>query len=223
VVSHTGSSEPLFLTFITLSLSFYFSQKHSASALTAALAMATRPQGALLGLGYLALALYDLFRSRDLKGVFNRYWVYLSIPATFLLICAYYLRQTGDFWAFFASISIFNHFAPTLFPTFNFGAPNIETFWHEGSVLYYLIYGYAIVKLLALKQFKLALLTLVFYLPLLTLQHTDISRYALSLLPMTIIAFHELLSRRDFLITVLLLLPATIMYGADFIQHNRAP
>ncbi len=223
VVSHTGSSEPFFLTFFTLSLATYKQKRFLASAGWAALAMATRPQGALIGVGYASLALYDYLQSRNMHLVIKKYIYYLSIPISFLLVCLYYQRQTGDFWAFFSSISIFHHFSPTLFPSFHFGAPNIETFWHEGNVIYYIFYAYSISKLVTTKNYQLAIFATIFYIPLLFLQHSDISRYSLTLLPTAIVAFNDLISRKDFIGTLILLFPATIMYGSDFIQFNRAP
>lgn len=223
IVSHTGSSEPLFLLFLTLSLAF-FARRHSpASAIFASLALATRPQGALLGVGYAVVALISLIKTRDLIAVIKRFWPYLLMPITLIFIFVYYQQQTGDFWAFFRAISIFHHFSPTLFPTFHFGAPNIETFWHEVNVIYYLLYAYVITRLFARTDKTYAILALCYYLPLLFLQHTDISRYSLSLLPFMFVAFHSLFSRRDFFLTALLLLPAVILYSSDFIQYNRAP
>jgi len=222
IVSHTGSSEPLFLLFTTLSLTFFVRRQHWLAALLASLALATRPQGALLGVGYALVALYELSKTHQLKKIIKDYLPYLLIPITLILIFTYYQRQTGNFWAFFSAISIFNHFAPTLFPSLHFGAPNIETFWHEANVLYYGLYLYAIIKLFEQKYIHFALMALVFYLPLLFLQHSDISRYSLSLLPFAWVAFHEYLSRKNLLLTAILLLPAIIMYSSDFIQYNRA-
>lgn len=223
IVSHTGSSEPLFLMFMTFSLGFFVKKQALSSALFSCLALLTRPQGALLGLGYGLVAVYELLQTRNLKAVLTRFTPYLLLPLTLILIFLYYQHQTGDFWAFYSSISIFHHFAPTLFPTFHYGAPNVETFWHEINVFYYFIYLYALIRLWKDGHAHFALLGLVFYLPLLTLQHTDISRYSLSLLPFAWVAYYRFLSRRGVLLSLLLLLPAVILYSADFIQHNRAP
>lgn len=223
IVSHTGSSEPLFFFLVITSLLFYFRRSPWASAAMAALAMLTRPQGALLGLAYLFIASIDLYHSKDLRLIFHRYGPYLLIPLSLLGVFWFYLWQTGDFWAFFSAISIFHHFKFTLFPTFNYGAPNIETFWQEGSVLYYFLYLSAIIKLFFEKRWQLGVLGIIFYLPLLFLQHEDISRYALPLMPLAFIAFAKVVSTRSFNLAAFLSAPAIFFYATNFVLYNRAP
>lgn len=223
VVSHTGSSEPLFFFFVISSLLFYFRRAPWASGALSALAMLTRPQGALLGLAYLFIALITLLRTRALTPVLRRYSPYLLIPLSLLGVFYFYFRQTGDFWAFFSAISIFHHFRLTLFPTFNFGALNIETFWQEGSVLYYFLYLVSIIRLLKGKTWQLGVLGIIFYLPLIFLQHEDISRYALPLMPLAFIAFSGVVATRSFSLAALLTSPAIFLYATNFILYNRAP
>lgn len=223
IVSHTGSSEPLFFFLLVGSLLFYFRRSPWISAIFAALAMLTRPQGALLGLAYLIIAVINLARTRELTPVLRRYSPYLLIPLALLGVFYFYFRQTGDFWAFFSAISIFHHFKLSLFPTFNYGAPNIETFWQEGSVLYYFLYLVSIIRLLRGKTWQLGVLGIIFYLPLLFLQHEDISRYALPLIPLAFIAFSKVVATRSFNLATLLSTPAIFLYATNFILYNRAP
>ncbi|MFH1244016.1 MAG: hypothetical protein V1487_00370 [bacterium] len=222
IVSHTGSSEPLFLFLVISSLLFYFRHSPWSSAALAALAMLTRPQGALLGLTYLVIASIDLYRSKSLRLTLNRYSPYLLVPLALLGVFCFYLRQAGDFWAFFSAISIFHHFKLTIFPTFNYGAPNIETFWQEASVLYYFLYLVSIIRLFSRKTWQLGVLGIIFYLPLIFLQHEDISRYALPLMPLAFIAFSKVASTRSFSLAALLSSPAIFLYTTNFILHNRA-
>lgn len=223
IISHTGSSEPIFFFFVLVSLLFYFRRNPWASAITAGLAMLTRPQGALLGLAYLFIGFIDLARTKDLKLMAKKYLPYLLIPLTLLLVFAYYQRQTGDFWAFFSAISIFHHFKFTLFPAFNYGAPNIETFWLETNVLYYFLYLVSILQLFHQKKWQLGVVGLVFYLPLIFLQHTDIARYALPLMPLVFIAFSPGIASVPFNLAALLTAPSIFLYTANFILYNRAP
>ena len=220
---HTGSSEPIFLFFVVASLIFYFRKSPWLSAILACFALLSRPQGVLLGVAYLVLALIELARTHDLRSTIERYLPYLLMPLTLLGIFGFYLRQTGDFWAFFKAISIFHHFRLSLFPTFNFGAPNVETFWQEANVIYYLLYLVAILNLFRSKTWQLGVLGAVFYLPLMFLQHSDISRYSLPLLPLAFIAFSEVLSNKTVTWASVLLLPATFLYAGNFILFNRAP
>lgn len=223
IVSHTGSSEPLFFFLLVGSLLFYFRRAPWISAIFAALAMLARPQGALFGLAYLFIASIDLYRSRDLGFIFRRYSPYLLIPLALLGVFYFYFRQTGDFWAFFSAISIFHHFKLSLFPTFNYGALNIETFWQEGSVLYYFLYLTAIIQLFRKTTWPLGVLGCIFYLPLIFLQHEDISRYALPLMPLAFIAFSKVIATRSFNLAALLSAPAIFLYATNFILYNRAP
>ena len=223
IISHTGSSEPMFFFFVLASLLFYFRRSPWLSAISGSLALITRPQGALLGLAYLFIASIDLYHSKDLRLIFRRYSPYLLIPLSLLLVFTYYQRQTGDFWAFFSAISIFHHFKLALFPTFNFGALNIETFWQEANAIYYFLYLAAIIKLFFLKHWQLGILGIIFYLPLLFLQHEDISRYALPLMPLAFIAFSKVISTRSFNLAALLSAPAIFLYVTNFILYNRAP
>lgn len=224
IVSHTGSSEPLFLFFVVASLIFYFRKSPWLSAILASFALLSRPQGALLGLAYLIICLVHLVRTRDLKLIIWSYAPYLFMPLTLVAIFIFYRHQTGDFWAFFKSISIFHHFKFSLFPTFNYGAENIETFWQETNVIYYFVYLLAILDLFfRSKKWQLGILGVIFYLPLIFLQHTDISRYSLPLMPLAIIAFAPAISHKTFTWASLILLPATFLYSTNFILYNRAP
>lgn len=224
IIAHTGSSEPLFLFLVVTSLIFYFRKSPWLSAFMASFAMLSRPQGALLGLGYLLIGLIHLFRIKDLKLIIKLYAPYLLIPLTLGLIFIFYLHQTGDFWAFFKAISIFHHFRFSLFPTFNYGAENIETFWQETNVIYYFLYLLAIFDLIfRSKKWQLGIMGIVFYLPLIFLQHTDISRYSLPLMPLAFIALAPFIQHKTFTWASFALLPATFLYTANFILNNRAP
>lgn len=222
IISHTGSTEPLFIFFVLLSFLYYVRRAPWLSAITASLALLARPQGSLLGLAYMFIALVELVKTHDLKLVFRRYAPYLLIPLTLLGIFFFYKIQTGNFWAFFSAISIFHHFEPSLFPTFNFGAPNIETFWQETNAIYYTVYLAAIIELFHSKRWQLGILGVMFYAPLIFLQHSDISRYALPLMPFAFIAFAPLISKKSFTWATFLTLPAIFLYTANFILNNRA-
>lgn len=222
IISHTASTEPLFIFFVLLSFLYYFRRSSWLSAGFASLALLARPQGTLLGLAFLFIAVVELFKSRDLQAVLRRFSPYLLIPLTLLGIFTFYEHQTGDFWAFFSAISIFHHLNLTLFPTFNSGAPNIETFWQEVNAVYYLVYLAAIIELFRSYKWQLGILGVMFYLPLIVLQHSDISRYALPLMPLAFIAFSEVISKKSVTWATFLSVPAIFLYTANFILNNRA-
>lgn len=223
IISHTGSSEPLFLFALTLSLYYFYKNQTWSSAIMAAVAQLTRPQGSLLGLAYLVIALVELWRSHSLQAVVKRYYPYLLVPFTLFLVFMYYRHQTGNFWAFFSAISIFHHFQFRLLPSFDMGSPNIETFWLEANVYVFFLALYSILKKLFSRHWQLGIVGLVFYLPLLFLSHTDISRYSLPLLPIMFLSFAPIISTPIFNLATYLTLPAIFRYATTFILYNRAP
>lgn len=223
VISHTGSSEPVFLFLLILSLLYFVKKRPWSSAIFAALAQLARPQGALLALGIFLVAVFELFRTSNLKTILHTYFPYLLIPLSLIGVFTFYYFQTGSFWAFFDAISIFHHFSFQLFPTFNFPAENIETFWQEINAVDYVLYLAAIITLLKTKALhNLGLIALPFFLSLLFLQHSDISRYALTLLPFAYLAFAPFLASLSFNLGLYLASPAIFRYAATFISLNRA-
>ena len=223
ILSHTGSSEPWFIALILASLYAYENRWFARSALMGSLAMLLRAQGALLGLTYLVLMGIELVETRRLTETVRRYSWYLAIPATLLGIFLFYQHQTGDFWAFFHAMALYRHLVPRLFPSFTSGVANVETFWLEANALYYVIYLAAILRLFALKRRALASFGLIYYLPLIFLQHTDVSRYAIPLMPLVFLAFAELLAIPAWTWASFLASPAIFAYAANFILNNRAP
>lgn len=223
IIAHVGSSEPIFIFFVLLAILFFVRRRLPLSAAMAALAQLTRPQGALLGLGFLLVAACELYKTRDLSRTLRDFYPYLLIPLSLLLVFVFYYFRTGDFWAFFKAIAIFHHFRPELFPAFKFPAENIETFWQEISVVDYTLYLAATLTLLKSQKLRpLGLISGVFYLPLLFLQHADISRYALPLVPFAYLAFAPFLQNPLFTLAALATSPAVFRYASTFVSHNRA-
>lgn len=220
VTSHVGGSEPMFMFFFIMFLNYFLSKRHLPAAIFASLAELTRPQGALIGLAVLVVALIELYRERQLKR-FLAYLPYLLIPLALALVFAFYRLQTGSFWAFFSAISIFNHSSLVPFTTFTYPATNIETFWQEVNAIDYVIYFAAVLTLLRSRFWRLGIIGLIFFLPLPFLQHSDISRYALPLLPLAFIAFRGLLGSREFVTATLVMSPAVIRYAVNFMAFNH--
>jgi hypothetical protein len=223
ILSHTGSSEPWFIAFVLASLYAYERGWFARSALMGAVALLFRAQGTLLGCAYFVLMGIELVETRDLRQILKKYSWYLLIPATLLAIFWFYQRQTGDFWAFFRAMALYHHLIPRLFPSFTSGVPSVETFWLEASVFDYVIYLAAIFRLFSLRRRPLATFGLVYYLPLIFLQHTDMSRYAVPLMPLVFIAFAEILAAPAWTWASLLTSPAIFAYATNFILNNRAP
>lgn len=223
LVSHIGATEQIFLFFMLLMLLFWHGKRHVPAAIFGALAQLVRPQGILLFVAVALYALYELVSQRaKVVTLVKAYLPYLLIPLTLLGVFTYFYVRTGDFFAFFDSIRLFQHSQLIPFTVFTYPAPNVETFWQEINAVNYVGYLAAIFVLFQRRLFRLGLLGLIFFLPLPFLRHSDISRYALPLMPLAFIAFEDILSRRGFVWAAYLMSPAIMAYAANFITFNRA-
>lgn len=223
IVSHIGATEQIFLFFMLLMLLFWHQKKHLPAAIFGSLAQLARPQGILLIVVVGLYALYELFAHRaKLGALVKTYFPYLLIPLTLLGIFTYFHFTTGDFLAFFSAIKLFKHSQILPFTVFSYPAPNVETFWQEINAVNYVAYLAAIFILFRRHLYRLGILGLIFFIPLLFLRHSDISRYALPLLPLALIAFEELLSRREVVLAAYLMSPAIMAYAVNFMTFNRA-
>ena len=64
---------------------------------------------------------------------------------------------------------------------------------------------------------------LIFFIALILVQHRDISRYALPLLPIALITFEKFFTSKKFLIVLIVLIPAIYAYAWNFMLVNVAP
>ena len=220
-VSHVGNTESTFMFFLIMLLIFLYKKKHTSAAIFGTLAVATRPQGVFLGIGLLALAGLELYQTRNLRGVVKNYSPYLLLPLTVLGVFMFYKIQTGDFFAFFSAIALTKNLQWIPFHTFSFPAQNIETFWQEVNAYDYILYMGAVLYLFKKRLIPFAILGLVYFVPLIFLQHSDISRYAIPLLPFAFLAYSEILEKREFTLATFLMSPAVIMYAINFLDHNH--
>ena len=63
----------------------------------------------------------------------------------------------------------------------------------------------------------------VFFLSLISVQHRDIARYSIPLLPVALITFEKFFTSKKFLIVLIFLLPAIYLYAWNFMLFNIAP
>lgn len=220
IASHTGGSETAFLFFVLLFLLFFHRREHGKAALFVSLAQLARPQGVFLGLGLLIIALADWFKSRDLRDL-RPYLPYLALPLTILGVFGFYYLRTGNFFAFFESIKLTHNLQLIPFRTFNFPSPNIETFWQEVNAYDYVIYFTACLMMFRKHLWRFGVISLVYFVPLIFLQHSDISRYAIPLIPFAFIAFSQLIEKREFTLATFLMSPAVMLYAINFMDHNH--
>ena len=223
IVSHVGTAETWFMAFLILFLLWWNQGRVWHAAAAAALAQAAHPRGALLMIVLAIAVLVEI--ARDPKGwwsIVRRYLPFLSVPLTLLAVFTFYLIQTGDFFAFFSAIQLFQSTTWLPFQTFTYPNTNIETFWQEANALYYVLYLAAPLMLLKTKYWRLAVYGLVYFVPLIFLRHSDISRYALPIVPIFFIAFRDIFERKEFTLAALLMSPAVIMYAINFMSFNHA-
>ena len=143
------------------------------------------------------------------------------VPVAVLSVFSFYYFQTGNFWAFFDAISLTKNLQAIPFKTFNFPSANIETFWQEVNAYDYVLYLAACLMMFRKQYWRYGVLGLTYFIPLIFLAHSDISRYAVPLLPFAFIAFSEIIERREFNLAVLLMSPAVMLYAINFMDHNH--
>jgi Gpi18-like mannosyltransferase len=219
-VSHVGSSEPLFLFLITLTLYYLIKNKFLTSAIFAALAQLTRPQGILLFAGIFIYYCYTALKENKLRTKLKKFAPFLLVPITLLTIFIFYYFRYGDFLAFFNAIKNFNHMKFPPYMTFTRLGQNA---WKEGYIFLYMIFFGTLALLWEQKKYLFLSIATMFYLPLIFLVHLDIGRYAIPLLPFTFIAYHKLITDKKFLIILASVIPAIIMYAYSFSILNVSP
>jgi len=63
----------------------------------------------------------------------------------------------------------------------------------------------------------------IFFAAIISVEHRDISRYSLPLLPFVLIAYEKFFTSKKFLLTLLILIPAIYFYSWNMMTHNIAP
>ena len=247
VVKAIGSPEPLFIFSIITSFYFFknaFSKLNNnlffkdksifvdlfLAGIFGAIAQITKSPGILLFIGYEIFLFYKLFvfqkegkGRRSLFAFFIKITLpLLLIPFSVLLLFYFYKIQTGDFFAYFHSGDNFH----LVFPPFQGLSQKgswLGDFWREDMVWQYLIGALAAITLFKKKLYDLASFAGAFFAATLFVAHRDLARYSLPLVPFTLIAFDELIQKKEFKIALLIILPAIYLYSVNFISGNTAP
>lgn len=220
-VSHVGGSESMFLFFVIIFLQYLSKKDHLRSALYLSIAQLVRPQAAFFGIGMAFVALVELWQTKNLKKIITIYYPYLGIPLSVLLVFTFFKIQTGNFFAFFSAINLTKNLQAIPFRTFSFPASNIETFWQEVNAYDYVIYLGACLLMFRKKLWQYGVLGLTYFVPLIFLQHSDISRYAIPLIPFAYIAYSEIIEKKEFTWATFLMSPAIMLYAINFMDHNH--
>lgn len=248
VARSVGSPEPLFILLILMSFYFFAQKKYAIAAVTGSLGILTKSPGGLLFFTYALYAAFEYKRTRK----FELSWLwFLLIPITFVGLCFFYKQQIGDFWAYFHSGDNIHLLFPP-YQAFNYQALWVGTGWLEDILFVYLFYGLTtmhlvptgdslhtfnrLVQFLKLEMNKIVFgeeheriklvffyFSVLFFAAIISVQHRDIARYSLPLLPIALITFEKFFTSRKFLIVLIIILPAIYAFAWNFMLTNAAP
>ncbi len=228
ISSHIGSSEPLFILFIILSLNYFLGKKYFLSAMFLFFAQLTRSQGILFFAGFGFALLVPIIKNHKLdiyskfKEFISKFIYYLLGPIALLIVFSLFYIQYGNFFAFFTAMSKWHQMANYPFEVFaSYPRQIVPTFWLEDHYWTYFFDVATILLLFRKKLDSLAYIAILYFIPLTFVIHIDISRYNLPLVPLSLIAIDSKASTKLILIATLILLPALLLYSANFMLWNR--
>lgn len=223
VLRQVGAPETWFLAATIASIFYYKKEKFWLSAIFAALSMAFKTPAILLLASYGIVAIKDWIDIRKFLPVFKKYFPYILVPITVVLIFYLYYLQTGNFWAYFHSGDNFHlNFLPYL--VFVSTKSWINTIWLEDIVYIFLLAIYGVYRLVKKYKFDIvAIYPLVFTLATLLVAHRDISRYIAPVYPFMLLAYKKFFTKHPVKIILILLIPAIVLYAINFVWGNTAP
>lgn len=223
VLRSVGAPETWFLATTLTSIYFFKKEKFWQSAIFAALAQFFKSPGILLLASYGVIAINEFVKNKKISVVIKKYFPYILVPLAILFTFYIYYLQTGNFLAYFQSGDNFHlNFLPYL--VFISSKSWINTIWLEEIIYIFLLTMYGFYRLIKKYKFDIiAIYPLVFGLATLFVAHRDISRYISPVYPFMLLAFQKSLNKKPIKIILILLLPAIILYGINFVTGNVAP
>lgn len=223
ILRSVGAPETWFLATTLTSIYFFKKEKYWQSAIFAAFAQLFKSPGVLLLASYGIIAIYDFIKNKNLIITLKKYFPYILVPLTILFIFYIYYLQTGNFWAYFQSGDNFHlNFLPYM--VFISSKSWINTIWLEEIIYIFLFSMYGIYRLIKKYKFDIiAIYPLIFGLATLFVAHRDISRYISPVYPFLLLAYQKQLNFRSVKIILILLIPAIVLYGINFVSGNVAP
>lgn len=218
VVRSVGAPEPLFLLLLLISLFFFEKKRYVMAGIAGAMATMTKSPGILLFIAYFLVYVEEYLKTKKIN---YRGWGIGLIPLGLLAVFGLYAVQYKDFFAYFNSGDNIHLVFP--FSAFNFQKVWVGTAWLEDVLFYFFIYFVSLVTLWRNKYRSFFYFALVFLTATVFVQHRDIARYSLPLWPMAVIAFHQFLTSKRFLVVFIILLPAIFFYAWNFLAANVMP
>jgi Gpi18-like mannosyltransferase len=223
VLRVVGAPETWFLASILTSIYFFKKDKIWLSAIFVAIAQAFKSPAILLLASYGIMAIYEWTKGKMFLTVVKKYYPYLLVPVTILVIFYLYYLQTGNFLAYFQSGDNF-HLNVFPYSVFISNKSWINTIWLEDIIYIFLIAIYGVYRLIKKYKFDIiAIFPLVFTIATLLVAHRDISRYIAPVYPFLFLTFSQFLTKKSIKIIFFILLPAIVLYAINFICGNVAP
>jgi 4-amino-4-deoxy-L-arabinose transferase-like glycosyltransferase len=228
IVSHVGSTEPLFVFFITLFMICYLKKKYWLSALWVSLAQLSKPQGIVFFAGISLFYLVEVIaRKKSLIKAVREYLPFLLIPISLIGIFILYYFKYGNFFAFMGNEAFPTMQWPPLkiFTATEVYATTIGLFtvWKESLIFTYIVYFIPIAVLFQKKFYLFAITALVYFLPVLLFVQTDMARFILPILPFAFLGLSDGLSKKPVYIALFLCIPMVYLYSIGYINFNLAP
>ncbi len=216
VVRTIGAPESLFMLLLLASFFFFEKEAYFWAGLFGGLAAMTKTPAILLFVAYTAVFLERYIKTKQIswKGLIGISLILWGILAVFLI----YLKQYGDFFAYFHSGDNIHLVAP--YSAFNFRQIWVGTAWLEDIIFYVALYAVSIFYLAKSRFRSFLYFSLIFFMAVLFIQHRDIARYSLPLWMFACIAFEKFFTSKKFLLALIIILPAIYMYAWNFLSYN---
>ena len=228
ISTHTGSSNPMFVLLLLLTLYFFAQRHYFKSGFFLMLAQLTRSQGLIFFAGFSLVLFWEVFSDQKdnfadkLREFTKKFWPFLMSPIALILLFFYFKLMLGDFWALFSGLKKWPFMASYPFEVFTvYPQRLIQTFWLEGHFWMYFSNFLAVLFLLKARKYWLAIPAAIYALPLIFLINMDLGHYNEPLIPFQLIAFEALFGTRIFLVALLLSLPALYLYATTFMYWSR--
>ncbi|MCR4329734.1 MAG: glycosyltransferase family 39 protein [Candidatus Roizmanbacteria bacterium] len=220
VVRSIGAPETLFLFFMLVSVHFFIQKKYLYAGVAGGLTILTKSPAILLFGAYGLWIIAEYIRTKKIHST----WIsLLLIPLSLVGLFGWFAYSSGDFFAYFHSGDNIHLFFPP-FQVFDVNARWVGTGWLEDILFIYMFYLSTLFSLYSIKKLRAVFyFALLFYIAIISVQHRDIARYSLPLLPFGLIAHEQFFTSKKFMIAMVILLPALYMYAWNFILFNQAP
>ncbi len=216
ILRSTGSSEIVFMCCLLASAILLNNKHYIWAGIFAAYASFTRIHGVLWGGGVAIYYLYLYLSSR--KNNPKLLWIILGSFGGFLTVCLLYLRQYGDFFAYFHTGAV----VPSgfFYSQFESSAKEIKTFFLEDLLFYFGAIWLYLFDKIQKKKDALFFFVIVYFGFILTVQHRDLARYLVPIVPVIIGSAGRFLEQKQVRWMFLAILPALYWYVVNFISSN---